>query len=71
MCHSDNPSVPAFRIAPGYCRLDTADDMKKWAPRIKVRTSIEKTMPLLNKTSMTDDERSVLAAWVDDGAPLR
>jgi uncharacterized membrane protein len=27
-----------------------------------------RTMPLLNKSDMTDDERALLGAWVDAGA---
>ena len=30
-----------------------------------------KTMPLMNKTLMTEEERAELAAWVDQGAPTQ
>jgi len=69
-CHSERPSVKAFPIAPGGVRFDTPADMKKYAERIRVRTAVDRNMPLLNKTGMTDDERETLARWVLAGAPL-
>jgi uncharacterized membrane protein len=48
--------------------LDTATQMQQFAERIKVRTALDRTMPLLNKTGMTEDERGVLARWVEHGA---
>jgi uncharacterized membrane protein len=67
-CHSEQPTIPAFPIAPGGVRFDTAAEMQQYAERIRVRTLLERTMPLLNKTSMTEDERTVLAHWVEHGA---
>lgn len=69
-CHSENPTVPAFPIAPGALSLDTAEQMQKYAARIKVRVSVERDMPLLNKSHMTDAERAVLSGWVDAGAKV-
>jgi uncharacterized membrane protein len=31
----------------------------------------QETMPLLNKTGMTPEERAGLARWIDQGAALR
>ncbi len=69
-CHSENPTIPAFPIAPGALSLDTAEQMQQAAYRIKVRVSIERDMPLLNKTHMTDEERAVLSGWVDAGGKI-
>jgi uncharacterized membrane protein len=30
-----------------------------------------RTMPPANKTGMTDEERALLARWIQAGAPLR
>jgi uncharacterized membrane protein len=67
-CHSEHPSIPAFPIAPSGVVLDTPKQMQKYAERIKVRAALDRTMPLLNKTGITEEERSVLARWVEAGA---
>jgi uncharacterized membrane protein len=67
-CHSEWPTVPAFPIAPDGFSFDTAEQMRRHAARIKQRTVVDRTMPLLNKTGMTDAERELLGSWVDAGA---
>jgi uncharacterized membrane protein len=67
-CHSARPTIPAFPIAPNGLELDTPEQMTKSAERIKLRTIVDKTMPLLNKTGMTDAERELLGKWIDAGA---
>jgi len=67
-CHSEHPTVPAFPIAPGGVVFDTPADMVKYSERIRIRVAVEQTMPLMNKTGMTDSERSLLAGWVASGA---
>jgi uncharacterized membrane protein len=67
-CHSEQPTIPAFPIAPAGVLLDTAAQMRQYAERIKVRTVVDRSMPLLNKSGMTEHERTVLARWVEDGA---
>lgn len=67
-CHSDAPTDDVFRVAPSGVKLQTLDQLRALAPRLKERAFNQKTMPLANKTQMTDDERARLAAWVDQGA---
>jgi uncharacterized membrane protein len=67
-CHSEQPTVPAFPIAPDGFSFDTAEQMRLHAARIKQRSVVDRTMPLLNKTGMTDAERETLRSWVDAGA---
>jgi uncharacterized membrane protein len=38
--------------------------------RIRFRAVETKTMPLLNKTGITDEERGILRAWIDQGAKI-
>lgn len=64
-CHSDRPTNPAFPIAPKGVELDTEAQMRQHARTMRERTVVDKTMPLLNKTGMTDEERQVLARWLD------
>ncbi len=67
-CHSAHPTSPAFPVAPLGIMFDTAEQMHRLAPRIRVRTWELRSMPLANMTGMNDGERDVLAAWVDQGA---
>lgn len=67
-CHSERPTIPAFPIAPDGFVFDTAGQMRRHAERIRVRTIVDRTMPLLNKTGMTDEEREILRRWIDAGA---
>ena len=66
-CHSAHPVIPAFPIAPGGVELDTLGQLQQYAVRVRVRT-LDQTMPLLNKTQMTQAERRIVAGWVEAGA---
>jgi uncharacterized membrane protein len=70
-CHSAHPVEPAFPIAPGGVRLDTAGEMQRHAARILARTVVDPSMPLLNRSGMTAEERRTLGAWVEGGARLQ
>lgn len=67
-CHSATPTDDVFTIAPVNTEFDTDEQIKKWAPRMKVRAYDVQTMPFTNKTNMTDEERVKLGAWVYQGA---
>ena len=66
-CHSEKPTSHAFPVAPQAVMLDTALEMQTYAQRIQASVTVERTMPLANMTGMTDDERRVLARWVETG----
>ena len=68
-CHSEHPTERAFPIAPGGVVFDTTADMLEHAEGIRVRVAVDRTMPLMNKTGMTDAERELLARWVTSGTP--
>jgi uncharacterized membrane protein len=67
-CHSDHPTDEVWRVAPVGVKLDRAERVQLQAARIKERAVVQKTMPLGNKTGITDDERATLGAWIDQGA---
>jgi uncharacterized membrane protein len=69
-CHSERPTNRAFPIAPQGVMLDTALQMKQYAQRIETRVVVERTMPLANKSGMTDQERWALGRWVETGAKV-
>jgi len=70
-CHSQYQSDRTFGPAPGGVTFDTPESVARMAERIRVRAIETKTMPLANKTGITDAERDVLARWIAAGAPLR
>ena len=69
-CHSATPSDDVFTAAPLGVMLDSLDEMKRWAPRIKARSVDTADMPFMNKTEMTDGERQLIGAWISAGAPI-
>lgn len=69
-CHSQNPTDDVWKVAPVGIMLDTPERMQQLAPRIRERVAVLKTMPLANKTNITDDERDALGRWVTQGAKL-
>lgn len=70
-CHSAKPTDPTFPVAPGNIVFDTADRIQAMAARIKDRAVVNKTMPFLNRTGITDGERAELGKWIDQGAKLQ
>ena len=70
-CHSLYQSDRTLGPAPGGVAFDTPESIARLAERIRVRAVETKTMPLANKTGMTDEERALLARWISAGAPLR
>lgn len=69
-CHSSHPTDDVFKVAPNGTIFDTPADMQKWAGRMKVRAYDLKTMPMANKSGITDEERLILGAWVYQGAKI-
>ena len=69
-CHSSAPTDEVFKVAPNNVMFDTAAQIQVMAPRILERAVKTSTMPLVNKTQMTDVERAELGAWIEAGAKL-
>ena len=69
-CHSKKPSDDMFHSAPLGMMLDTPEQIKTMAPRIKYRVYDLANMPFNNKTQITDTERAELATWVAAGAHI-
>ena len=64
-CHSSSPIDETFQVAPQGVVFDTPELIESHADRIKIMAVDSKTMPLANKTQMTDDERLMLSKWLD------
>jgi len=70
-CHSDHPSLLSNPPAPAAVRFDTPEEVTTWRERIRARAVVTRSMPLNNRTGMTDEERDTLAQWLMQGAPTR
>ena len=70
-CHSAQPSDLTFGAAPAGVTFDTPGQIVARAPRIRERAVATRTMPPGNKTRITDDERAILARWIELGASAR
>jgi len=69
-CHSANPTDPIFTIAPNGVVYDTPEQVSSKASAIQQRAVDTPTMPLGNRTGMTDAERATLGAWIAGGARI-
>jgi uncharacterized membrane protein len=49
-------------------RFDTPEEVTVWKERIRARAVVTRSMPLNNRTGMTDEERDTLAQWFSQGA---
>jgi uncharacterized membrane protein len=70
-CHSSTPTDDVFKSPPNGVSFDSPDTLKALSPRVRMRVVEAKTMPLANKTNMTDEERVVLRRWIDQGARVQ
>jgi uncharacterized membrane protein len=70
-CHSSQPTDDVFKVAPNGVMFDAPEKVKAMAEKIQFRVVITKTMPMNNKTGITDDEREVLSKWIRQGAKLQ
>jgi uncharacterized membrane protein len=69
-CHAARPADATFGPMPGGVSFEEPERMRTLAERIKFRAVVSRTMPLANKTGITDEERALLGRWVDQGAKL-
>jgi uncharacterized membrane protein len=69
-CHSRTPARNGFVAAPGGISFDTAQEIAVRAAAIKASTTVTRTMPPHNSTGMTEEERTLVARWADQGARI-
>jgi len=69
-CHSAHPADATFPAPPLGITFDSPEQIERMAPRIGVRAVEQRSMPFMNKTQMTDDERALLARWLAAGAKV-
>jgi uncharacterized membrane protein len=67
-CHSQHPTLVSE--APLGLKLDTPQEIQRYAPDVKGMAVDSTAMPLGNVTKMTKEERQLLGRWIDQGAKI-
>jgi len=62
-CHALTPTQPGFSAPPNGLVFQTLDQLAAHLPEVQQQLNMH-TMPLGNLTLMTEDERSLLLAWI-------
>jgi uncharacterized membrane protein len=65
MCHAEKPTDDAFDKPPKGIRLETIEQLRRYAKQIVEQAVVGRMMPLGNETDMTDEERDRLGAWAE------
>lgn len=63
-CHSSAPTDEFYKTAPNGIKFENEHDLRARADKILLHVVQAKSMPLGNKTGMTDEERTVFARWL-------
>src|SRR6185436_7098173 len=69
-CHSPHPTDAMFSAPPKNVVFDTPERIRALAPKIKELAVDNTTMPFLNRTNITDEERAELGKWIEQGAKV-
>ena len=69
MCHAAEPAWEGVPVAPKGVMLDTPERIALQAREIALQAVHTDAMPPGNVTEITPEERGILAAWVEAGAP--
>lgn len=67
-CHATNPTDDEQKVPPNGIVFETPEQIAKMSERIMFRVVQTKTMPQANKTGITDEERSIIGRWIEQGA---
>ncbi|SIS70550.1 urate hydroxylase PuuD [Neptunomonas antarctica] len=71
VCHAENPTYAGFTTAPLGVIMETPEQIKALVPRIMVQSISTQAMPLGNITQMTQQERDLIALWIQKGASIK
>ncbi len=63
-CHSPQPTDDVIKVTPKGLSLLNEAQIRAVLPQIYEQVAVSKVMPLGNKTGMTDEERSLVTAWI-------
>jgi uncharacterized membrane protein len=65
-CHSSNNTDDIYKTAPRGILFENEQQMREKADKIQMHVIVAKSMPLANKTQMTDAERDVIGRWLSE-----
>lgn len=63
-CHSSKPTDDIFTVAPKGVIFETEEQIRALSEKIYMHVVTAQSMPLGNKTQMTETERAKIAAWL-------
>jgi uncharacterized membrane protein len=69
-CHSLQPSDSSVGAAPVGVAFDLPQQIQSYAPRIRERAVVTRTMPPANKTHISERERAILGRWIEQGSRI-
>jgi uncharacterized membrane protein len=69
-CHSESPLQQDVYEAPKGIKLDDAQEIKFYSPKIMEQVVKLRLMPLSNITEITEEERTKIGRWIADGANI-
>ena len=64
-CHAAEPTHEAFAKPPAGIMLETIEQVRRYAPRLRMQVVETRAMPLGNQTGMTEEDRERIAAWIE------
>ncbi len=70
-CHSAKPTDDFYTAPPNGVAYDTPEKIAQLKDKIMQRVVVTKTMPMNNKTNMTEKERDIIRCWIDQGATIK
>ena len=70
-CHSSKPTDDIFTVPPNGVVYDKPEDIVNMKEKILQRVVVTKTMPQNNKTGMTEEERTLIRCWIEQGASIK
>ena len=70
MCHSQEPQWPGMAVAPKGVILETQEQIRRHATPIALQAVYTHAMPPPGSyIEMEEEDRQLLAVWIDAGAP--
>ena len=70
-CHSTKPTDDFYTAAPNGVVYETPLQIQTFKDKIMQRVVVTKTMPLNNKTNITQKERDAIRCWIEQGASIK
>jgi len=62
-CHARKPAHPSFDAPPKGVALETVDELKAWAVKMREQVLLDRNMPVGG--DMSEEERAALGRWIE------